>query len=121
MDQDVVEEGPIAVIKEKEGELLQIDIAHILKEIQDLKRKNEDNNKTIEALTLKVQSLEVSMGKVLNKEQNDTTENMEIVENITDEAREFSKDSCWTCEKRGFQTNENWRLMKHIKVAHENG
>ena len=99
MELDIVVSGSNPNVHRQEGENLQIDISRMFKEISDLKKSNEQNHLVIKNLVDKVESLEKQINKLQNKDQ----------------------ESSQNCEQCSFQTNENWRLLNHIQIAHENG
>ena len=95
MELDIVVGGGNSNVKEQEGENLHIDIVHIVREIVELKKVNEENQVVIKNLANKVELLECKIKTLTNQEYN-----------------------CLQCS---FQSNEESLLKKHIKVAHENG
>ena len=100
MDLDIVIGGPNSNVQGQERENLQIDMVKMFREISDLKKSNEENHLVIQNLKIKVDLLE--------------TEIITLKSNVEEESSQ-------NCEQCSFQTNEKWRLIKHVHIAHENG
>ena len=117
-----------AVIQEKEKEVLVIDFGKLIKDIDELKRSKEDNDNEIAVLKNKIEELINTECAKCHKNDNkpmelDTQEDKISVPNEADiEMRvEDSLDGEWICSDCSFQTNEEWRLKKHIRIGHQNG
>ena len=105
-----------AIIGDTEKEVLIIDFQKVIKQLEELKCHNEDNNNKIKNLQLKVDELaraECSKchkdeSRIENNTNNDIiTEESEVSANDNNMDQEDS-ESQWTCNECDFQTNEEW-------------
>ena len=100
MDLDIVIGGPNSNVQGQEGENLQIDIVKLFKEISDLKKSQMENHTVIKNLKTKVDLLEAEINTLKS---------------------DLEEESSQNCEQCSFQTNEKWRLIKHVHILHKNG
>ena len=147
MEIDVKSSKFDVVMKETEKTALEIDFNKIMKEINNLRSVGQENNRKIMFLTAKVEELsksecskchrvetdsEGSSGNAMvieeaeslipaTDEKDEVAEPLIIITEDSDKAAENTIDSKYTCNNCSFQTNEDWRLQKHIRVGHKNG